>query len=685
MKRFFLLFLILLVGCEDVTAPPAPRRLADRGQTFVDPSDVRLLIPRDAATPPPIDQFVYIVDARTRFDMIVDAAPPVRVCNRWGMREDCTIPGLEGPCANGERVCMDFSWTECVPIAFPRQEVCDAIDNDCDGNINEAPESQNGILSRSCYTGALGTDKNGPCHSGISVCEEVMINTDSGVIIAYEYGDCQNQVVPTEEECDTIDNDCDRSVDENVLNACNQCGHVPPEECDGIDNDCDGRTDEGLLNACHACGPVPDELCDFLDNDCDGAIDEDAGRCECANPLYVPQPEICNGFDEDCDNRIDEGANGGPLTMLCATNRETGEVETFAGREDGPQYVGGECRLGLAICDSRRNGPDWEYGYFVCQEEILPHNERCNDEDDDCDGEADEDFIQGRVAVMMVVDVSGSMESDELMAAFNATRNTVNLLHAQGVVDVCYMLSVVGNDHMPDPYLQAYAHNCVPGVEDPPIIPVEDMRGAVVSLQGQIAGNLINQGGSTENTFDAIGKFFTDDLLDWDGDGFPDEVEWATNMPGLNPLHTTDLSQYTHRIVVVLGDERGQGAEFDGHTAAMAMARSGGMVFLIGPPHIQHSYSQLIENGAVLHDMGRGQVGQRNQNVQNIADGIQAAIEEAACINRRAVEEEEEEEEEEAACYEQPQEDFYVLSNNYGKYRLVRSKYHPAPRYGICM
>lgn len=633
MRFIFVILAIFIIACEDGTENSAVPRLGDKGSTFVNNSDERVvLIPRDVKQRP-VDQYVYIVDARMRFDMIVDAAPPPVVCPRWGLVEECTIPGLEGPCAIGERVCKETEWSDCTPVRFPRMEVCDAIDNDCDGRLNESPLSQNEILSKACYTGSAGTDKNGPCRSGISVCEEVMISTDAGVIMAYEYGDCQNEVTPQEEECDSVDNDCDRSVDEGVLNACSQCGEVPVEECDGIDNDCDELTDEGLLNACNECGPLPEELCDFEDNDCDGEIDEEAGDCECENPLYVPQPESCNGLDDDCDDFVDEGPGGGPLTSLCATNRETGEVEVFERREDGPDYAGGDCRLGLAICDSMVVDGEDVYGYFECQEEIVPRVERCNDEDDDCDGISDENFEQGSVAVMMVIDVSGSMRDHELFAAFEATRDTVGILHAQGVTDVCYMLAVVGNDDMQDPYLFAPADNCVPGVEDPPVLPIEDMRTAVTELRAQIAGNLLNQGGASENTFDAIGMFFTDDLIDWDNDGFPDEVEWSTSRPGLNLLHTVDLSRYTHRIVVVLGDEQGQGVLYDGHTAAMAMARSEGMVFLIGPGFIENSYRQLIENGAVRRDLGRGL--NQNQNAQNVSETIVEAIEEAACINRR--------------------------------------------------
>ena len=633
MKKFLFLLLFLFVGCEDDTATTNNRSLADKGATFVESDGSRTLIPRDMRQREP-DQFVYIVDARMRFDMIVDAAPPPIVCPRWGMREACTLPSLEGPCSEGERICRDTEWSDCFAVNFPRQEICDVFDNDCDGNLNESPESQNEILSRACYTGRLGSDKNGPCRSGTSFCEEVITNIDGGSIISYEYGDCRNEVVPSEEECDSIDNDCDRTTDEGVLNACSECGPVPEEICDGLDNNCNGVIDDDLRNACDECGPLPDELCDFVDNDCDGLVDEDAGACDCANPLYVPQPEICNGLDDDCDNHIDEGPNGGPLTSLCATNQQTGEVEAYARREDGPNYVGGICRLGLAICETRRVDGIEEHGYFDCQEEILPRNERCNEEDDDCDGLSDENFQQGSVAVMMVVDVSSSMHDNELLAAFAATRNTVQALHDQGVLDVCYMLAVVGNDHREDPYLKAYAHNCVPGIEDPPVLPVEDMSNAVFALQNQIAGNLINQGGGTENTYDAIGKFFTDDLLDWDNDGFVDEVVWATDMPGINPAHTTDLSQYEHRIVVIVGDERGQGDLFDEHTAAMAMARSGGMVFIIGPPSTQASYSQLIENGAVHRELSR-RWNDQAENVRAISEAVQEAIEEAACINRR--------------------------------------------------
>ena len=123
MRFIFVILAIFIVACEDGTENSAVPRLGDKGSTFVNNSDERVvLIPRDVKQRP-VDQYVYIVDARMRFDMIVDAAPPPVVCPRWGLVEECTIPGLEGPCAIGERVCKETEWSDCTPVRFPRMEV----------------------------------------------------------------------------------------------------------------------------------------------------------------------------------------------------------------------------------------------------------------------------------------------------------------------------------------------------------------------------------------------------------------------------------------------------------------------------------------------------------------------------------------------------------------------------------
>jgi hypothetical protein len=604
-----------------------------RTQFPLDMGEDSLLLLRDAELDEAIpDQTVYPWDAGpdAERDAEADSGSPV-VCTPAGLQVGCQIEGLLGPCAEGLKACLVTEYSQCRQQNFPRTETCDHIDNDCDGRLNEAPpQSQLGTLAVECYDGPLGTQKVGICHGGVAFCER--LRYDGPTEEQYGYGTCSNQLLPAfDEECDGFDNDCDALTDEGVLNACGECGEVPLEVCDALDNDCDTLTDEGVLNACGECGAVPDELCDFLDNDCDGAVDEGTGDCVCENPLYVPQPEICNGADEDCDGFIDEGPDGGPLTKLCSTDVRTGELLLFDRREDGPDFEGGICRVGLSFCEeSPEVGID--YGYFECLQEISPRIERCNGIDDDCDGQVDEHFVHGRVAVLMVIDVSGSMRPNELTIAFEATVETVEALHNAGANAICYMLAIVGNDDMPDPYLYAPAHNCVPGVEDPVVAPIEDMRAAVEDLRAALHAGTLNQGGASENTYDAIGKFFTDDLIDWDNDGILDDVEWQSSVG----VHRVDLSGYENRIVVVLGDEVGQGDEFDHHNAARAMGQAQGGFYIIGPDPstgvggmVEASYRQLLDIGGVYIPMGV----QRWREEEEIAVGIQQALEEAGCIN----------------------------------------------------
>ena len=343
--------------------------------------------------------------------------------------------GLPGVCPQGAGDCADTD-AEINPSEI---DLCDAIDNDCDGET-DGPYLDGSVTYDDDPSGPALT-KGDACGAGACAGGAVICGPDELSLVC-----STDNAAGSGELCDGVDNDCNGEVDEgcdddndgycdvtmtvigvpsvcpNGLGDCNdeQPGINPgvTEICDDIDNDCafgvdqgcdddgDGYCDEDMIvlgspSICALGGgdcvdtsesihPNATELCDGIDNDCaqgpDEGCDDDGdgfcditmltvgtpwsctsggGDCNDGNPAVNPAAvELCDNIDNDCNEGPDEGCDDDNDNYCDATMSVIGTPST--------------CSLGGGDCDDSSGA-------------INPGaSEVCDNADNDCNDQADE-------------------------------------------------------------------------------------------------------------------------------------------------------------------------------------------------------------------------------------------------------------------------------------------------------
>jgi hypothetical protein len=226
----------------------------------------------------------------------------------------------------------------CMGESGPQTEICNGIDDDCNGVIDDnVSDPWNGQAC--CPTGnAADCMGGGACMPGRFAC-------------SMGAQTCVGGVAKSTEVCNGLDDDCNGTTDDVAGQGANcTSGGVATKGPCKAQYEC-AKNAGGMVVA----GPGPNRL-------------------TCVQ-VVGPQNELCNGVDDDCDGTIDDNLNDPAVGVKGGTPCQT--LTPLPGTSFPAGGPAPPCDPGTTACKN---------GKVVCVGEVFPMPNQCNGISTDCTG-----------------------------------------------------------------------------------------------------------------------------------------------------------------------------------------------------------------------------------------------------------------------------------------------------------